>query len=201
MKVLPIMSEKQQKNLNKLMSKNDQIPEGLRNFLKKQINLLKKQELEKLRDQYAKLDLMMNQFEEMRKKDPALKMSSDKVKEFCTCLDEVLSIIKSNQKYCVELGGSLQAWYYSEFKWVSLLLSLPKITKFPKANQEQIKRSYKHCKENVQPNLKEKLFEQMEIFISEWGLRKNTEWTNLTESWKKNPAKGLTLMNMKNHTN
>jgi len=49
MKILPKMSEKQQKNLNKVMSKNSEIPEGLQNFLKKQIKLLKEQEFENIK--------------------------------------------------------------------------------------------------------------------------------------------------------
>ena len=49
------MSEKQQKNLNKVISKIPEIPEGLRNFLKKQIKLLKELEFEKLKEHYEYL--------------------------------------------------------------------------------------------------------------------------------------------------
>ena len=49
------MSEKQQKNLNKVISKIAEIPEGLRNFLKKQIKLLKELEFEKLKEHYEYL--------------------------------------------------------------------------------------------------------------------------------------------------
>jgi hypothetical protein len=179
MKVLPKMSEKQQKNLNKVMSKTPEIPEGLHNFLKKQIKLLKEQEFQMLKEQYSKLDNMMKQYEPKGQNEPHTKMSLDKVKEFCTSLDAVLSIIKSNQKYCIDLGGSLQGWIYSEYHWVRTLLNLPKFNKFPKANQEQIKRSFKHLKELCNSQMKEDLIKQMRDFIEEWGLKKNTEWTKM----------------------
>ena len=50
------MSEKQQKNLNKQITKIPDIPEGLRNFLKKQIKKLKELEFEKLKDHFSKLE-------------------------------------------------------------------------------------------------------------------------------------------------
>ncbi|CAI2385621.1 unnamed protein product [Moneuplotes crassus] len=203
MKILPKMSEKQQKNLNKILnnkkvktsgSKITEIPEGLHNFLKKQIKLLKEKEFERLKDKYEQLNQVIQEFEsqsveempfsEAKQIDPP-KMSNERVKEFCTTIDEVISIVKSNQKYCVELGGSLQAWVFSEHKWVSLLLSLPKIPKLPKANQEQIKRSFRHLKElfgcNNSTNQYQRLMEQMRLFIESWGLTKNTEWTKLID--------------------
>lgn len=53
-----MMSEKQQKNLNKVIAKIPEIPEGLKNFLKKQIKKLKELEFEKLKEHYSKLQEM-----------------------------------------------------------------------------------------------------------------------------------------------
>jgi len=59
----------------------------------------------------------------------------------------VLSIIKSNQSYCIDLGGSYQGWIKSEYTWVVMMLTIPKFNKLPKAHQEQVKRSYRHIKD------------------------------------------------------
>lgn len=100
-KILPKMSEKQQKNLNKMLnttkakgpgSKNIEVPEGVHNFLKKQIKFLKEKEFARLKDQYEKLDKVIKEqepdtsinelpFSESKQSDPP-RMSTDKVKEF-----------------------------------------------------------------------------------------------------------------------
>lgn len=73
----------------------------------------------------------------------------------------------------------MQGWTYTEYHWVKMLLSLPKINKFPKANQEQIKRTFRHIKELCSDQMKEDLTRLMRDFIEEWGLKKNPDWCNL----------------------
>jgi len=76
------MSEKQQKNLNKVMSKIHDTPEGLKNFLKKQIKKLKELEFEKLQEHHEKLITMERIYNIERAGNEQAKMPIEKVKEF-----------------------------------------------------------------------------------------------------------------------
>lgn len=180
-KVLPKMSDKQQKNLNKLMSKNDEIPEGVKRFLKKQMKLLKEQEFEMLKEQFNKLVILAKEYDNKLLSEGQQKMATDKVKEFCGSLNLVIPIVRSNQKYWVDLGESMQGWIHTEYHWVKILLCLPRINKLPKANLEQIKQSFKHIKELSGTQMKKELVEYMNKFIEEWGLKKNQDWTKLIQ--------------------
>ena len=74
----------------------------------------------------------------------------------------------------------MQGWVYSEYNWVIMLLKIPKISKFPKANQEQIKRSYKHAKDICNnTEMKNEIIQAMEKFLNAWGLIRSPDWTKL----------------------
>jgi hypothetical protein len=178
-KVLPKMSDKQQKNLNKLMSKNNEIPEGVKNFLKKQMKLIKEQEFETLKEHYNKLIAMYRQYDTKLHPEANQKIPTEKIKDFCTSLSYVIPIVKSNQSFCLDLASSMQGWTYTEYNWVKMLLSLPKISKLPKANLEQIKQTFKHVKDLCNPEMKRSIVSLMEEFIDQWGLKKNPDWTKL----------------------
>lgn len=122
----------------------------------------------------------MNQYNEKFSTEPSFKIPVEKAKEFCNLLDTVISIVRSNQKYCSDIGGSMQGWVYSEYNWVLMLLKFPKYTKFPKANQEQIKRCYKHAKDICnKTEMKTRIVQSFGKFVEAWGLSEKSEWTNL----------------------